>query len=230
MGTVVGCQARIVVREPPKLPHVIAVGRPADRQAPRSRGCPVTTIAVARKNGVAAIGADTMSVVGDVKLTPRFVRNHFKLVPCGEATLAFTGSGPWHEILSELLADEANRAPFASVGEVFAWSRRLVEALRQAFRLAADDSETGPFENSHVQLLIASPAGIFGLHADRSVDEYERFFAFGDGGAVALGAMCAVYDRVEAAEEIVRIGLGCAGELQLATGQPGEVRAVKLRV
>jgi hypothetical protein len=42
--------------------------------------------------------------------------------------------------------------------------------------------------------------------------------------------MCAVYDRVEAAEEIVSIGLGCAGELQLATGQSGEVRAVKLRV
>lgn len=188
----------------------------------------MTTIAVARKNGVAAIGADTLSTFAGTKLTPRLVRNHRKLVPCGEAVLAFTGSGPWGEILTEFLAEEENRVPLASAAEPFRWSRQLFEAARLEYRLAADNADTEPFENSHVQLLVASPAGTFGLHQDRSVDEYERFFAFGAGGLYALGAMCAVYDAAESAEEVVRVGLRCAAELQVYTGEPGEVRSVRL--
>ena len=189
----------------------------------------MTTIAVARRGGVAAIGADTLSTFSDIKLTPRLVRNHSKLVRCGEAVLAFTGSGPWHEILSAYLAEQDNRCGFGSVGEVFAWARRLHDALRADYRLCPDDDETKPFESSDVQLLIASPAGLFGVHQDRSVDEYERFFAFGAGARFALGAMCAVYDRADGAEEVVRTGLRCAGELQLATGDPGEIHVVRLR-
>ena len=191
----------------------------------------MTTITVARKNGVAAIGADTMSTFSDIKLTPRLVRDHSKLVTCGDAVLAFTGAGPWSEILSEFLDDESNRIPFESGREIFAWSRRLFDALRVEYRLNADANgeDTEPFQNSHVQLLIASPAGVFGLYQDRSVSEFERYFAFGAGARFALGAMCAVYDLIDSAEEIVSVGLRCAGELNLSTGQPGEVRLVKLR-
>jgi ATP-dependent HslUV protease subunit HslV len=190
----------------------------------------VTTIAVARKQGTAAIGADTLSTFDDIKMTSSLLApGHSKLVECDDVILAFSGCGPWQLILQEFFSELEERPRFDSRQSIFGWVRALDAALRGRYELAADDEETEPFRSSHVQLLIAGPYGIFGVHTDRSVDEFSRFFAFGAGCKYALGAMAAVYGQVESAEEIVRIGLECAAELQLATGAPVEIRSVHLR-
>jgi ATP-dependent protease HslVU (ClpYQ) peptidase subunit len=190
----------------------------------------MTTIAVARKHGKAVIGADTLSTLGDMKMPASLLTaGNSKLVEFGDAVLAFTGCGPWEFILTEFLAEAEEPPRFDSRRSIFRWARSLDAALRENYDLEAEDEGTEPFPSSHVQLLIASPRGIFGVHADRSVDEFAKFFAFGAGGAYALGAMAAVYPRLESAEEVVRVGLECAAELQLETGPPFEIRTVRLR-
>jgi ATP-dependent protease HslVU (ClpYQ) peptidase subunit len=189
----------------------------------------MTTIAVARKHGKAVIAADMLSFYDDVKMTTSLLtRGHSKLVEFGEAVLAFTGNGPWQLILAEFLAEDPEPPRFESRPAIFRWARSLHAELQQRYALETDYEETEPFASSHVQLLIASPRGIFGVHTDRSVDEFAKFFAFGAGSKYALGAMAAVYERVESAEEVVRVGLECAAELQSETGLPIEIRSVQL--
>jgi ATP-dependent protease HslVU (ClpYQ) peptidase subunit len=79
-------------------------------------------------------------------------------------------------------------------------------------------------------VLILNPAGIFGIAAHRTVQEFSKFYAFGSGGDVALGVMYATYDNPKrSAEDIARHAIEGAAEFDDSTGAPVTSYAVKLR-
>ena len=106
--------------------------------------------------------------------------------------------------------------------------RRMHEALKDDYYLNPQEHKDDEFESSQFDALVANRHGIFGIYSLRSVQEYSRFYAFGSGYHLALGAMFAVYEQEQSAEAIARIGLEAAAEFDDSTGPPFELYTVKL--
>jgi len=64
----------------------------------------MTTIAVVRKNGYAAIAADTMTKWGSGKETADYIVNHDKIFQVGDSYLGVTGNATFQAILPDIVA------------------------------------------------------------------------------------------------------------------------------
>ncbi len=82
------------------------------------------------------------------------------------------------------------------------------------------DEEDDPYESSRIDTLIVNPHGIFAVYALREVFEYSRFWAVGSGGDIALGAMYAIHDRLDNAEDIAKVGIEAGATFNNATALP----------
>jgi ATP-dependent protease HslVU (ClpYQ) peptidase subunit len=58
------------------------------------------------------------------------------------------------------------------------------------------------------------------VHSLREVCEYKKFWAIGSGSEYALGAMYAVYDMLDSAEEIAKAGVTSGTEFNNASAMP----------
>ena len=67
----------------------------------------MTTIAVVRKNGYAAIAADTLTKWGTGKESAAYVANHTKIVRVGESHIAGSGTSTFKLILRDYFARRA---------------------------------------------------------------------------------------------------------------------------
>ncbi|EDY86665.1 20S proteasome, A/B subunit [gamma proteobacterium HTCC5015] len=61
----------------------------------------------------------------------------------------------------------------------------------------------------------------------RDVTEFERFWAVGSGAEFALGAMHALYERLDDAEAIARAGVEAGAEFNTASGLPVTSRVME---
>ena len=64
----------------------------------------MTTIAVVRKNGVAAIAGDTLTKWGSAKESATYIANHEKILPVGDGYIGITGSATFKLILADYFA------------------------------------------------------------------------------------------------------------------------------
>ena len=190
----------------------------------------MTTIAVVRKNGYAAIAADTMTKWGSGKETAQYIVNHGKIFRAGDNYLGVTGNATFQAILRDYFLRPRVYARFDTPIEIFKTWQKLHSVLKQDYYLVAGHGEDDAIESSRMDVLIANSRGIFGVAAHRTVQEFARFYAFGSGGDVALGAMYAMYDDAKhSAEEVARFAIQAAAEFDDSTGLPITSHAVKLR-
>ena len=190
----------------------------------------MTTIAVVRKNGYAAIAADTMTKWGSGKETADYIVNHGKIFRVGNTYLGVTGNATFQTILRDYFARPRVYARFDSPMEIFKTWQKLHTVLKQDYFLLPGHGEDDAIESSRMDVLIANPRGIFGVAAHRTVQEFSKFYAFGSGGDVALGVMYATYDDSRrSAEQIAKHAIEGAAEFDDSTGAPITVYAVKLR-
>ena len=190
----------------------------------------MTTIAVVRKNGYAAIAADTMTKWGSGKETASYIVNHGKVFRVGNTYLGVTGNATFQAILRDYFSRPRVYARFDSPIEIFRTWQKLHTVLKQDYFLVPGHGEDDAIESSRMDVLIANARGIFGVAAHRTVQEFSKFYAFGSGGDIALGVMYATYeDPKRSAEEIARHAIDGAAEFDDSTGAPVTVYAVKLR-
>jgi ATP-dependent protease HslVU (ClpYQ) peptidase subunit len=190
----------------------------------------MTTIAVVRKNGYAAIAADTMTKWGSGKETAQYIVNHVKIFRVDDAYLGVTGNATFQAILRDYFARPRVYARFDSPLEIFKTWQKLHAVLKQDYYLVPGHGEDDAIESSRMDVLIANSRGIFGVAAHRTVQEFSKFYAFGSGGDIALGAMYAAYeDPKRSAEEIDRYSIEAAAEFDDSTGVPVTSYAVKLK-
>ena len=190
----------------------------------------MTTIAVVRKNGYAAIAADTMTKWGSGKETASYIVNHGKIFRVGGSYLGVTGNATFQAILRDYFARPRVYARFDTPLEIFRTWQKLHAVLKQDYYLVPGHGEDDAIESSRMDVLIANSRGIFGVAAHRTVQEFSKFYAFGSGGDLALGVMYATYDDPKrSAEEIARHAIEGAAEFDDSTGTPITVHAVKLR-
>jgi ATP-dependent protease HslVU (ClpYQ) peptidase subunit len=190
----------------------------------------VTTIAVVRKNGHAAIAADTLTKWGTGKESAAYVANNTKIVRVGDTYIAGSGTSTFKLILRDYFAQRGVPARFDTSIELFKTWQAFHAALKERYFLVSVGDKDDTIESSKFDVLIANPHGIFGVGAHRTVQEYRKFYAIGTGTDLALGAMYAAYDRPGlSAEQVARLAVEAAAEFDDATGLPVISHAVRLR-
>ena len=187
----------------------------------------MTTIAVAKKNGEVAIAADSLTTFGDIRLPRHHKRAHDKLLHMHASHIGICGSSAHHLVLESAIA-KLEDVKLGSRTDVYETFRRLHPVLKEHAFLNPKEEEDDPYESSQITALIANETGAYGVFSLREVFDYDRFWAIGSGCRFALGAMHAVWDKLETAEEIARAGAAAGIEFDTASAGPIVCHTVKL--
>jgi ATP-dependent HslUV protease, peptidase subunit HslV len=180
----------------------------------------MTTIAVVKKDGIAAIAADTLTKWGSAKESAAYITNHEKILRVGDSYLAITGSATFKMVLKDYF-ESATDVRLSTTPEIFRTWNRLHSALKERYFLMPEEDKEDALESSRMDVLIANPRGIFGVSGHRTVQEFSRFYAYGSGSDYALGALYSAYDLTgRSAEELARHAIETANEFDDGTGLP----------
>jgi len=190
----------------------------------------MSTVVVARLGAEACIAADSMTTFGEQKQSPTYDRHSDKLQAVDDGTLAICGSAAHALVMESVLRERRVRFDLRDRLRIFESFRRLHTELKEHYFLNPKDEgqESDPYESSHIDALIASPHGIFGVYALREVYEYRRFWAIGSGAEYALGAMHACYESAESATAVAAAGVAAGAEFDTGSGLPQTCRAFTL--
>ena len=181
----------------------------------------MTTIAVVRKNGMAAIAADTLTKWGSAKESATYIRNHEKIFHVGDSLIGVTGNATFKHIVTDYF-DSLEAPPILdSVAAIFRVWNRLHGDFKDRYFLQPEEDKDDAIESTRMDVLIANTRGIFGVSAQRTVQEFSRFYAYGSGGDYALGALYSAYERSDLdAEALARHAITAAAEFDDGTGLP----------
>jgi ATP-dependent protease HslVU (ClpYQ) peptidase subunit len=188
----------------------------------------MSTIVAVRKGPIACIAADSLTTFGELRQGAAYERYHDKIHRFEGNYLGMVGSAAHHIVMESLLTDSTNHR-FDSRIAIFETFRYLHPILKERYFLNPKDEDEDPYESSRIDALIMNECGIFGVYALREVFEYERFWAIGAGAEIALGAMHALYGRIDSAEEIARAAIEASAEFNTATALPMTLYTVALR-
>jgi ATP-dependent protease HslVU (ClpYQ) peptidase subunit len=166
----------------------------------------MTTIVAVRKNGYAAIAADTLTTFGNIRLHASQDASHDKILHIGDSYIGVCGSAAHHLVLSSLLAKTPS-VQLNSKAAIFETFRKLHPILKEECFLNPKEDEEDPYESSQITALIANSSGIFAIYSMREVFEYTQYWAIGSGHEFALGAMHQAYARGDNAADIARAGV-----------------------
>jgi len=190
----------------------------------------MSSITVVKKNGYAAIAADTLTKWGYSKEPAEYIVNHEKIFKTGANYLGVAGSVTSELALKTIFSKLRSDAKLNSVADIFTTWNKVHRALKDEYFLNGQENDDKAYETSRMDVLIANPYGIFGVGPYRSVQEFTRFYAYGSGNEYAQGAMYAIYnDMTKSAEDIARFGVQAAAEFDEDTGLPITSYAIKLR-
>lgn len=188
----------------------------------------MSTIVVVKKANQVCIAADSLTSFGDLRLGSAYDADHDKIIRTKDAHIGIVGSAAHQLVMESILSDRKIKTDFSSKRAIFETFRSLHPVLKEKYFLNAKDEEDDPYESTHIDALIASQHGIFGVHALREVSEYTRFWSIGSGSEYALGAMFAVYDDYATAEEIAAVGVRAGAEFNTASGMPMSSYVIEL--
>ena len=179
----------------------------------------MTTIAVVRKGDEIAIAADTLTTFGNTRVADHYKGDHAKILQFGDNHIGICGSSAHHLAVTSLLRKEKS-LDLSTRQAVFETFRHLHPRLKDEYFLNPKEEDSAPYESSQLEALIANPHGIFSIFSYREAFEYDRFWAVGSGYRYALGAMYAIYDRIDSAAEIARQGAMAGCEFDTSSGGP----------
>ncbi|MBX7210847.1 MAG: hypothetical protein K1X78_21250 [Verrucomicrobiaceae bacterium] len=188
----------------------------------------MSTIVVAQKNGVACIGADTLSSLGSLRQKAHHVVNKTKISRVGDTMIGLTGTSASLVVMNSYFANPDRPRDFSSSDAIFETFRHAHHWLKTEYFMAAHPEKDDEYETTQFYGLAANPHGIFALYSFRSAQQFHKFWAAGSGRDYALGAMQVMFDKCKTAEEIVRTGLDAAAEFDSATGGPYEIHIIPL--
>ena len=188
----------------------------------------MTTLVAVRKHDQIVIAADSLTTFGDVRLASPHDKAYDKIVCYRGNYIGLCGSAA-HQLVFESLLAQSSNYDFGSRLGIFETLRKLHPILKDQHFLNPKEEEDDPYESTQITALIANPNGIFGVYSMREVFEYTQFWAVGSGKEVALGAMFALYPRLETAEEIAKAGVEAGAAFDRNSSLPMTLYAVKAK-
>lgn len=189
----------------------------------------MTTIVVVKKDGYAAIAADTLTKWGSGKESAEYIVNHEKTIQVGSSHIAITGSATFKLILADYFATSEEETKLDTVPNIFKTWNKLHAELKEHYFLQTEEDKEDELESTRMDVLIANPFGIFGVAAHRTVQEFSKYYAYGSGSDYALGALYSTYDQTgKSAEAIARHAIETAAEFDDRSGLPIISYSIKL--
>lgn len=188
----------------------------------------MTTIAFVKKNGYAAIAADSLTTFGGTRLAAHNDASHDKILKYGDSYMGICGSAAHHLVLESVLKSMPTLR-LNSKAEIFETFRRIHPILKEEHFLNPNEDEDDPYESSQITALIANPTGIYAVYSMREVFEYQKFWAIGSGNEYALGAMHQAYNRYDNPAEIARVGIEAGAEFDKSSALPMTLYTVKMK-
>ncbi len=171
----------------------------------------MSTIVAVLKNNVACIAADSLTSFGETKQAAEFVTDSDKIMHFSDVASEFyigiVGSAAHQLVMQNLIINHSDKIDFSNRLTIFNSLKTIHPILKEEYFLNSKEEDDDSYESSRVDALIMNSNGIFGLYSLREVDQYCRFWAVGSGSEFALGAMHAVYDQFEDAEQIAQAGI-----------------------
>src|ERR1043165_9915346 len=101
----------------------------------------MTTIAVVKKSGFVAIGADTQTTLGSRKESANYVKNNKKIIKHHESFLAVTGWGTFQLCLQDLLERFGRKLSFESISDIFKSSQMIQREMKENYFLKPDSDD-----------------------------------------------------------------------------------------
>src|SRR5215203_272693 len=123
----------------------------------------MTTIVAVKKNGYAAIAADTLTMWGSMKESAEHIANHQKILEYQDNYLGFTGSASFKLVVEHWLRRQKRKPKFDSIEEIFDAWLSFHRHLKEDYFLRPEDDDADEFETSRMNVLIVNPHGIFSV-------------------------------------------------------------------
>jgi ATP-dependent protease HslVU (ClpYQ) peptidase subunit len=181
----------------------------------------MSTLVAVRKNNEICIAGDSLTTFGDTRLSSGYDAAHDKIHKYGDNYIGVVGSAAHALVIQSIFDDKAaHKLDLSSRQAIFETFRALHPKLKEEYFLNPKEDEEDAYESSRMDVIIVNAAGIFGVYSLREVFEYSRFWALGSGSEFALGAMYALYDRADKAEEVARGGVEAGAEFNAASSLP----------
>ena len=191
----------------------------------------MSTIVVVRKGKHACMAADTLTSFGDVKLSSTYDKYHNKIQACGDSFVGIVGSAAHSLVIDDIFSEANVEYDFQSRHGIFRTFLKFHSILKDKYFLnvsGGKNDEHDPYETSHIDAVILNTKGIFAVYSLRDTNEFQRFWAIGSGADFALGAMHALYDRLESAEEIAKAGVLAGIEFDNGSSAPVTFKTTEL--
>ena len=189
----------------------------------------MSCIVAVKKNGLAVIGADTQFNRGGMNVQSRYQKNHKKILRFKDSYLGIVGSSAHHNVMGSILSKYRSDICFNSVKDIFDTFLWLHPKLKDEYFVNTSEEKEQEYESNQLHILLVNPQGIFDIQSYREVTEFSRFWSIGTGDEYALGAMYAVYDKLDDPKQIAKIAISAACEFDESSGLPLLCHTVKLK-
>jgi len=190
----------------------------------------MTTIAIVKKQGQVAIAADSGTTMGSCVVPPANLTRVAKIMRIGRSFVASSGTAVHGLVLESLARRHKDSFQLDSAEQVFETFRALHPVMVEEYYLMTEvDDDDQPFQSSQFNLMIANASGIYEVHHNRDVTEYETFWATGSGYRFALGALDALYaKRTHSAKALARRACEAGVKFDDGSSLPIEVHGARL--
>ncbi|MDG2093698.1 MAG: hypothetical protein P8J89_00310 [Phycisphaerales bacterium] len=184
----------------------------------------MSIIVAIQRNGVVTMGADSLTCFGDGEMTPEQNCRTRKIFTMGESFIGGTGWAVYDDIIDHWMKEKEPPALDSKMA-VFSFFLELWRSMREGYPFVNDqaNSKDTPFTDLDSSFLVASKGGLFKVSSDLGVTEFKRYASIGSGSEYAIGAIEALWDRIDddqslvtaALETACRLDVHCGGSLDL---------------
>ena len=181
----------------------------------------MTIVVAVRKKNRIVMAADTMTSRGNERM-PLENGEFSKVVRVGGVLIGGAGWTIYDTILRDYLK-RARAVRLSSEAEIYRFFVRFWRALRRQYTYVNDQpaDDKRPFADLDADFVIAGKRGIFEVGPDMAVVRCERYIAIGSGAHYALGALHALWERIEdpielatrACETAICFDVHCGGRI-----------------
>lgn len=181
----------------------------------------MTTIAAVKKGKYVCIASDALTLFGSRKeIDGKHVYGEGKIVRLGSNYIGIAGHPSWDLIINHYFLKLRIIPVWKTADQVFEFFCVMQQVLKSRYFLDCKQFNGSPFEDAAYELLIINPHGIFEVEYSGLVRQYTTFSAIGTGESYALGAIKAIYSKIEDPMEIVKIGIEAAAQFDRKTELP----------
>src|SRR5688572_24889005 len=127
----------------------------------------MTTLVVVKKSGKVVIAGDSLTTIGDMRLTAAYDHSYDKIVRYHDTYIALCGSAAHQLVFHNLLSTHKKLLSFTNKEAIFETFRQLHPILKEKHFLNPKEEDDDPYESSQLSALIAHSHGIFGVYSMR---------------------------------------------------------------